>query len=134
VTLVREALGHPTGLSIDFAMDHTLYWVDTKLNTIESVHPDGTARRTLARGVQLRHPVASDVFEGYVFWLTRDSGELLRQDKFGSGLPVTLAKDLLNPSDIKGKSIPKTDMENNTESQPDPFKIIGCEYSFVNWR
>lgn len=101
-TLVGENLGHPTGLSVDVAMDGAVYWADAKFDTIESVYHDGSARRTLIKGAGVKHPVALDVFESYVFWVTRDTGEIIRQDKFGSGVPVVIARDLLNPSDVKG--------------------------------
>ena len=45
-----------------------------------------------------------DVFENYIFWLSRDTGELIKQDKFGRGVPVVIAKDLVNPSGVKGKN------------------------------
>lgn len=49
-TLLSDKIRHPAGLTIDHAMDHTLYWVDTKLNTIESVKHDGTGRIVVVRG------------------------------------------------------------------------------------
>lgn len=101
--LVNENIGHPTGLSIDFAMDHVIYWTDTKLNKIESIRPDGTGRQIVIRGEILKHPISLDVFESSVFWVTRDTGEVIRQDKFGRGVPVVVAKDLLNPSGVKGE-------------------------------
>lgn len=101
--MATESLGHPAGLAIDFGMDHTVYWTDTKLNVIESMRPDGKGRRVVIRG-DLKHPISLDVFESNVFWVTRDTGEVVRQDKFGRGVPVVLAKDLVNPSGIKGKS------------------------------
>lgn len=99
--LVKESLGHPTGISVDFAMGHTIYWADTKLNTIESARSDGSNRRVLVRGAGLKHPVALDVFENHVFWVTRDSGEVMKQDKFGNGDAAIIARDLLNPSGVK---------------------------------
>lgn len=45
--LVKDRLQHPTGLTIDQAMDHTIFWVDTKLNTIESMGHDGANRKTI---------------------------------------------------------------------------------------
>lgn len=50
------------------------------------------------------HPVAVDVFENHLYWLTRDNGLLLRQDKFGRGVPYVITKDLVNPSGVKGTS------------------------------
>ena len=57
---------HPTGLTIDFAMDHMLYWVDTKLNLVEAMREDGTRRRTIISGDELMHPYSLDVFESSV--------------------------------------------------------------------
>ncbi|XP_063382257.1 low-density lipoprotein receptor-related protein 2 isoform X1 [Cydia fagiglandana] len=99
--LITENIRHPTGLAIDHAMDHTIYWVDTKLNTIEMMRPDGSLRKTVLKGDMLKHPVSLDVFESSLFWVTRESGELVRQDKFGRGVPFILSKDLVNPSAVK---------------------------------
>jgi low density lipoprotein-related protein 2 len=51
----------------------------------------------------LHHPISLDVFESTMFWITRDAGELIKQDKFGRGVPVVITKDLVNPSGVKGK-------------------------------
>ncbi|KAF5276464.1 hypothetical protein FQA39_LY06533 [Lamprigera yunnana] len=99
--VITENIRHPAGLTIDYAMEHALYWVDTKLNTIESMKHDGTERKVILRGDTLRHPISLDVFESNLFWVTRDSGELLRQDKFGRGVPVIVQGDLVNPSGVK---------------------------------
>ena len=48
--LATDTLRHPTGLAIDHAMGHSIYWVDTKLNTIEVMKPDGTNRVVILRG------------------------------------------------------------------------------------
>lgn len=48
--LVNTRLHHPTGLTVDTAMDHALYWVDTKLNVIESIKYDGKNRAVVIRG------------------------------------------------------------------------------------
>lgn len=99
--VITEAIRHPAGLTIDYAQDHTIYWVDTKLNTIESMKPDGSIRKTIVKGDQLRHPIALDVFESMMYWTTKDSGELIQQDKFGRGVQVTVERNLLNPADLK---------------------------------
>ena len=57
---------HPTGLTIDLAMDHMVYWVDTKLNLVEAMREDGSRRRTIISGDRLQHPFALDVFESSV--------------------------------------------------------------------
>ncbi|KAK4318174.1 hypothetical protein Pmani_010816 [Petrolisthes manimaculis] len=74
--LVSDAISQPTGLSIDFAMEHTIYWVDVKLNTIEMMREDGTRRTLVAYGNYLKHPLSLDVFESSIYWVTRDRGDL----------------------------------------------------------
>ncbi|XP_045450693.1 low-density lipoprotein receptor-related protein 2 [Melitaea cinxia] len=99
--LITENVRHPTGLAIDLAMDHTIYWADTKLNTIEMMKHDGTNRKVILKGDFLKHPLSLDVFESSLYWVTRDTGELVRQDKFGRGVPFVISKDLVNPSAVK---------------------------------
>lgn len=48
--LVTTRLHYPTGLTVDTAMDHSLYWVDTKLNVIESIKYDQKNRVVVIRG------------------------------------------------------------------------------------
>lgn len=45
--LVSEHLGTPTGITIDYAGGHRIYWCDTKLDTIESMKMDGSNRVTV---------------------------------------------------------------------------------------
>lgn len=52
----------------------------------------------------LNHPLSLDVFENHLFFTTR-IGELVKQDKFGRGIPVVMAKDLVNPTGVKGKCV-----------------------------
>lgn len=105
--VVRDSIRHPTGLAIDSAMDHAIYWVDTKLNTIEMMKHDGSNRKVILKGDLLKHPISLDVFESSLYWVTRDTGELVRQDKFGRGVPFIISKDLVNPSAVKGKKLVK---------------------------
>lgn len=101
--IITENIRHPTGLAIDQAMDHAIYWADAKLNTIEMMKHDGTNRRVILKGDFLKHPLSLDVFESSLYWVTRDTGELVRQDKFGRGVPLVISKDLVNPSAVKGE-------------------------------
>nr|CAD7412023.1 unnamed protein product [Timema cristinae] len=100
-TIVSENVRHPAGLAVDYTMDHTLYWVDTKLNKIVMMKYDGSNQHEILAGESLHHPISLDVFENHMYWLTRDTGELIKQDKFGRGVPVIIAKDLVNPSGVK---------------------------------
>ncbi|CAA9998004.1 unnamed protein product [Nesidiocoris tenuis] len=99
---VVDRIRHPAGLTVDYASQtHNLYWVDTKLNQIEKIRPDGTNREIILLGTSLSHPLSLDVFENNLFWVARDTGELIKQDKFGRGIPVILAKNLVNPTGVK---------------------------------
>lgn len=62
--------------------------------------PNGQDRITILQSDNLRHPINLDVFESSIYWVTRDSGELLRQDKFGRGVSVMMERNLVNPTSV----------------------------------
>lgn len=107
--IVTENIRHPTGLAIDQSMDRSIYWADTKLNTIEMMRQDGSNRKVVLKGDFLKHPLSLDVFESSLYWVTRDSGELVRQDKFGRGVPFVISQDLVNPSAVRSELRASTD-------------------------
>ncbi|XP_067405392.1 low-density lipoprotein receptor-related protein 2 isoform X6 [Emydura macquarii macquarii] len=86
-TLVSEDLGWPTGLSIDYLNNDRLYWSDSKENIIESMRPDGTDRTTVLHG-EVSSPYSLDVFEGHLYWISKEKGEVWKEDKFGKGEKV----------------------------------------------
>lgn len=98
--LTSERLGYPSGIAIDYASGSRLYWSDSKLNTIESSKPDGTDRVVVLKG-ELFHPWSIDLFEHQVFWLTRETGEIFKQDKFGRGVKVRVRQSLEHATDVK---------------------------------
>jgi len=98
--LITTNIRYPTGLSIDYNNAHRVYFVDTKLSKIESMKPNGQDRTVILQGDNLRHPISLDVFESSFYWVTRDSGDLIRQDKFGRGVPVLVDRNLVNPTSI----------------------------------
>ena len=100
---VSERLGRPTGLSIDFYMDHTLYWCDSKLNTIESMTTKGQRRTIIASAPQVIRPVSIDVFENHMYWVSQSTlgGEVVQMDKFGRGHPVVVSGHLENPTSVR---------------------------------
>lgn len=61
---------------------------------------DGSNRKVVLSGEGLRHPVSLDVFESSLYWTTR-TGELIRQDKFGRGVPQTIVKDIPGPGGVR---------------------------------
>lgn len=98
--IVGDKIGYPTGLTIDYASDHRIYWCDSKLNTIETAKQDGSNRVVIVSG-DLMHPFAMDLFEDSIFWVTRDSGEIYRQDKHGRGVKVRVKRNVENPTGVK---------------------------------
>jgi len=99
--LVGERIASPSALTIDYAMDHTLYWSDSKLDTIEAIGMTGANRKVVLKGKPLKNPIALDVFENNLYWTTKQTGELIRQDKFGRGVPQTMVKNLPSPGSIR---------------------------------
>uniref|UniRef100_F7CLL4 Low-density lipoprotein receptor-related protein 2 n=1 Tax=Monodelphis domestica TaxID=13616 RepID=F7CLL4_MONDO len=82
-TLISDDLGWPTGLSIDYLNNDRIYWCDSKENIIESMKHDGTDRRLVSSGVG--NPYSLDVFEGHLYWTSKEKGEVWKEDKFGRG-------------------------------------------------
>ncbi|XP_028846293.1 low-density lipoprotein receptor-related protein 2a isoform X3 [Denticeps clupeoides] len=85
--LLDEDLGWPTGLAVDHVNDGRLYWCDSKENIIESMKADGTDRKIVMSG-EIGNPYSVDVFEGHVYWTTKERGEVWKTDKFGRGSKV----------------------------------------------
>ncbi|XP_016414141.1 low-density lipoprotein receptor-related protein 2-like [Sinocyclocheilus rhinocerous] len=82
--LLDEDLGWPTGLALDYLNENRIYWCDSKENIIESMKADGTDRQMILSG-DIGHPYSVDVFEGHVYWTTKEKGEVWKKDKFGKG-------------------------------------------------
>uniref|UniRef100_A0A9L0IKU4 Low-density lipoprotein receptor-related protein 2 n=1 Tax=Equus asinus TaxID=9793 RepID=A0A9L0IKU4_EQUAS len=82
IILVKEDLGWPTGLSIDYLNNDQIYWSDFKENVIETMKHDGTDRRTVVNAAAV-NPYSLDIFEGELYWISKDKGEVWKQDKFG---------------------------------------------------
>lgn len=99
--IVTTEIERPEALSIDYSMGHKIYWVDSKLNTVNSMDYDGRKRHVILSGDAVRHPIAIDVFESNVYFVNRDDGAVVKQDKFGRGVPVIMANDLPNPKAVK---------------------------------
>uniref|UniRef100_A0A8C9SXP4 Low-density lipoprotein receptor-related protein 2 n=1 Tax=Scleropages formosus TaxID=113540 RepID=A0A8C9SXP4_SCLFO len=72
--LLDEDLGWPTGLALDYFNGNRIYWCDSKENIIESMKAD-----------DIGNPYSLDIFEGHVYWTTKERGELWKINKFGVG-------------------------------------------------
>ena len=89
--VISDRLGYPSGITVDVLGQSRVYWSDTQLNLIESCKPDGSDRHVMGAG-ELLHPFALDLFEDQLYWATRDTGEIYRQDKFGRGVKVRMRR------------------------------------------
>ncbi|KAI0210912.1 hypothetical protein LSAT2_004304 [Lamellibrachia satsuma] len=100
LTIVRHNLAWPNGLTIDYVLDQ-LYWVDARMDMIQSADFSGSKRRTVASN--LYHPFSIVVFENYVFWSDWAHRSVMRANKF-TGLNQTVIQgNLHKPMDVKIK-------------------------------
>ena len=57
--LVNERLAYPTGITIDYFMEHRVFWCDAKFNVIESMKADGSDRViVIQKGEQIKFPLS----------------------------------------------------------------------------
>ncbi|KAF5274097.1 hypothetical protein FQR65_LT04495 [Abscondita terminalis] len=66
ISFVANGIYWPNGLALDIPNER-LYWVDAKINTLQSIKLDGTERRIILENI-IKHPYALAVFESEVFW------------------------------------------------------------------
>ncbi|XP_053453877.1 low-density lipoprotein receptor-related protein 2 [Nycticebus coucang] len=81
--LVSDYLGWPTGLTIDYLNDDRIYWSDFKEDIIETMKHDGTVRRIVSH--EAVKPYSLDIFENHLYWISKEKGEVWKQNKFGQG-------------------------------------------------
>lgn len=65
-TIISKDVGWPNGLAIDHVTKQ-IYWIDGKLNRLESASMDGTGRKVLFGDLML-HPFSLAVFEDTFYW------------------------------------------------------------------
>ncbi|XP_064419902.1 low-density lipoprotein receptor-related protein 1B [Latimeria chalumnae] len=83
--IVQKNLKRPTGLAIDYFSDR-LYWSDSELSIIGSVHFDGSAFVVAITNKHgLLHPYRIDIFEDYIYGAGLNNG-VFKVQKFGQGL------------------------------------------------
>ncbi|XP_076282536.1 vitellogenin receptor-like isoform X2 [Lasioglossum baleicum] len=78
--IVSENLECPHSLTIDDA-NNRLYWIDSKLKSIESIHLDGSDRRTILEGIS-KSPSSLAVFEDKLYWSDKASKTIQSCDKY----------------------------------------------------
>lgn len=78
--LVDDNIHWPNGLALDWP-NGRIYWVDAKLQNIESVTIDGNDRRIILENV-MKHPYGLAVFENRLYWSDWDTESIESCDKF----------------------------------------------------
>ncbi|XP_065178550.1 low-density lipoprotein receptor-related protein 4-like isoform X2 [Sycon ciliatum] len=90
----------PSALTLDLE-NELVYWSDNKLHTIEYSRFDGSGR-TLLLSLDVQHPFAMTVFNGYLYWADAHSQSVLAHDQWSSSRrPHVISSGLHVPSDIR---------------------------------
>ena len=124
---IPSDLMNPVALAIDFENDF-LFWIDSRLNSIKSVHFDGTGLKTILENTkELLDPYGITVFGNNVYWTETHEGNssIKRVDKTTKEIEV-LKSDLGNTlKDIKfyGRSL-----QPPNENSPCTTRVVGGDY------
>ncbi|XP_025087886.1 low-density lipoprotein receptor-related protein 4-like isoform X3 [Pomacea canaliculata] len=89
--LVTTGLGFPNALSIDYEAER-LYWVDAKLDKIETSDLNGLHRVTLLQ--QVPHPFGLTLFGDFIYWTDWQTEKIERASKH-DGMGRTLIQSRL---------------------------------------
>ncbi|CAG5119992.1 unnamed protein product, partial [Candidula unifasciata] len=95
--IIDSQLGYPNALSIDYD-SLRLYWVDAKMDKIESSDLAGRSRLTLIQ--QTPHPFGLTVFEEYIYWTDWQTEKLERASKLDGSQRMTIQSKLEGIMDV----------------------------------
>ena len=98
-TLFDTDLGWPNGLTLDYATQ-TLYWIDAKLDKIETASVIGDNRRQLSTPSDtIFHPFGLVFHGGYLYWSDWALNAILSApvSDIQSGVSLVLTRLLLDP-------------------------------------
>lgn len=100
--IVDNNIVWPNGLAIDHVLK-MIYWVDVKLNTLETADFYGNNRRIILKSPRLiAHPFAVDVFEDNIYWSDWALLTVSKINKFTSNASVEhVLGPLYSVNDIK---------------------------------
>jgi len=100
--LVKENILWPNGITVDLVME-TLYWVDAKLHTINTVGIfGGKVRQILRSPTHLHHPYSISVFEDTMYWSDwgLNTSAIYRADKFNGEHIMQFKKTYMTESPL----------------------------------
>ncbi|KAH9496208.1 Low-density lipoprotein receptor- protein 4 [Bulinus truncatus] len=95
--IIDKQLGYPNALSIDYDTMR-LYWVDAKLDKIETSDLAGRGRSTIIQNTP--HPFGLTVFEDYIYWTDWQTEKLEKANKFDGKNRVTIQNRLEGLMDV----------------------------------
>ena len=83
--IVTTDIMWPNGLTLD-NVQKLLYWVDAKLNVIQSIKYDGSNRRTVLYSPKIvKHPFSITLFEDWMYWTDWENKAIYKANKFNGG-------------------------------------------------
>uniref|UniRef100_A0A1I7SE82 EGF-like domain-containing protein n=1 Tax=Bursaphelenchus xylophilus TaxID=6326 RepID=A0A1I7SE82_BURXY len=83
-TLINTHTHQVSGVVVDIA-GKRVYWVDPKVDRVESIDYDGNDRRIVATGMNnVPHPFGLTLFDQYLYWTDWTRLGVMRVEKFGS--------------------------------------------------
>jgi len=98
--IVNTGIHWPNGLTIDYA-SNLLFWVDSKLNTIESCDFNGENRYVVLNSyAYLKQPFSITVFEDLVYWSDWDTNSIYKANKFTGQNARSVASGVFAPMDV----------------------------------
>ena len=89
--IIKTRIMWPNALAIDYTIK-SIWWIDAKLDFIESCDLDGGNRRVILGQDSVFHPFSISVFEDHIYWSDSSKTAIYKANKF-TGQNVTFLKE-----------------------------------------
>ncbi|KAL5252043.1 hypothetical protein ACHWQZ_G015002 [Mnemiopsis leidyi] len=124
--VVRENIGHPAGVSIDWVTKY-IYFVDDLSNSLRVLSNDGTDMAVLATFGESPRSVKVDPINGFVFWSDRSNNAMIIRSKLSGDQLTVIANLTEQGSQPNGVAL---DIANKMVYWIDGYtdQIMGTEY------
>ncbi|VBB33678.1 unnamed protein product, partial [Acanthocheilonema viteae] len=91
-TLIDTHTHQVSGVVVDIAAKR-VYWVDPKVDRVESIDYNGNDRRVVVQGMNsVPHPFGLTIFDQYLYWTDWTRLGVMRVEKFGSSTDIIWTK------------------------------------------